>query len=154
MYKVNVLDPVTHLKRACILVSNLVHNSQSRYKKTSVLIKTWTLCSKHDHNNSSKFNRPHNWGDLYDHLLNTRIQFTFIMNQTFVWAAQIMRKVAMASIWICQPSHINLMFHIPREAGYSKNITISRPIYLNTPLKTSVLKKNWTLCSKHDYKPF
>jgi hypothetical protein len=45
MYKVNELDSVSDLKRACVLVSNLVHGSKSKYKKTNVQKKVG-LCAQ------------------------------------------------------------------------------------------------------------
>ena len=41
----------------------------------------------------------HNWGDLYDHLMNTSI-FTLIMNKMFIWAVKITTAVS-TSIRIC-----------------------------------------------------
>ena len=41
----------------------------------------WTMCSKYD--NSSRFNSQHNWGDLYDLVINMRV-FTLIMNKIFI----------------------------------------------------------------------
>ena len=42
----------------------------------------------------------HDWGDLYDHLLSTKI-FTLIIYKIIIGAPKIMRKVSTASIWIC-----------------------------------------------------
>jgi hypothetical protein len=55
-------------------------------------------------------------GDLYDHLMNTRI-FTLIMNKKFIQAPKFMGIVATASICIWLPSGTLCAFHILREFG-------------------------------------
>ena len=50
--------------------------------------------------NQSRLNNQHNWGGLYDQLMNMRI-FTLIRNKIFIQVPKIMRKVAMALLWIC-----------------------------------------------------
>ena len=57
----------------------------------------WTTCSIYD--NHSRYKNHHNWQDLHDHSISTRI-FTLIM-KILISAPKTMRKVAMASIWIC-----------------------------------------------------
>ena len=69
-------------------------------------------------------------GYTYDHLISTRI-FTSIMNKTFIWALKIMKKVAMALIWICSPSHTNRMFSYPPRSGIWENSNQLRPIYIS-----------------------
>ena len=51
-----------------------------------------TTCSKYD--NHSTFKGQHNWGNLYEHLMSTRI---FIL----IWAMKMTRKAVVISIWIC-----------------------------------------------------
>ena len=66
------------------------------------------------------------WGgglDLYDDLMSSRI-FIFITNKIFIQAPKIMKKVAMASIWICYTSRTNCVFHILGEVGYLEKVTI------------------------------
>jgi hypothetical protein len=46
-----------------------------------VFKREWPTCSKYD--NHSKFNSQHNWEDLHDHLMSTRI-FTLIINKIFM----------------------------------------------------------------------
>ena len=41
----------------------------------------WVVCSKYD--NHFSFNSEHNLGDMFDHLMSTRI-FTLIMNKIFI----------------------------------------------------------------------
>ena len=55
-------------------------------------------------------------GVLYEHLMSMRI-FTLIMYKILIRALEIMRKLAIALLWICQPSHTNLVFHILGEVG-------------------------------------
>ena len=38
-----------------------------------------------------------------------------------------MRKVATASIWICEPSRSNHVFHVVGEVGYLEEATIEDP---------------------------
>ena len=59
----------------------------------------------------SKLNSQHDQGDLYDHLISTRIS-TLIMNKIFMGALKIMTKMAMDMIWIYYSSCTNCMFHI------------------------------------------
>ena len=54
-------------------------------------------CSKYYHH--SRLNNQHDWGDLYEHLIDTKT-FTLMMNRIFIGALKIMRKMATASIWI------------------------------------------------------
>ena len=68
------------------------------------------MCTKYD--NHYRLHGQHNWADLYDHLLTTRI-FTFIM-----------RSVGMDSIWICKPSHTYHVFHILGVVGWSERVAI------------------------------
>ena len=63
--------------------------------KKDVFNRDWTTCSKHDNHS-----RLHNWVDLYDHLMSMRI-FILILNEIFIRAPKIMRKVTAISIWIC-----------------------------------------------------
>ena len=58
----------------------------------------------------------HNWKDLYDHLMSTRL-FTFILSKIFIRSLKIMRKVTTSSISICYPSCINNVFRILEEVG-------------------------------------
>jgi hypothetical protein len=60
---------------------------------------------------------------LYDHLMNTKI-FTLITNKTFIQAMKSMRQIAMSMLCICQSSHNNYMFHIPREVGVERNVSM------------------------------
>ena len=52
-------------------------------------------CSKHE--NHSRLSSQHDQEDLYDHLMSTR-NFTLILNK--IWTPKVIRKAAMASIWI------------------------------------------------------
>ena len=58
-------------------------------KKDICLKKDWTMRSKYD--NHSKLNSQHNWGNLFDHALNTRMS-TLIMSKIFIRAPKIMKK--------------------------------------------------------------
>lgn len=51
----------------------------------------WTTCSEYD--NQSEFNSQRDQGDLYDHLMSTRIFFTMTMNKNFVLTPKIMSKL-------------------------------------------------------------
>ena len=57
-----------------------------------------TVWSKY--NNHSRFDNEHNWGGVYDYIMSTRI-FTLTINERFIWALQITRKVATTSISSC-----------------------------------------------------
>ena len=49
---------------------------------------------------------------LYDHFMRTRI-FTLTMNKIFIWAPNIMRKVAIVCIWINWiANHLKLILHV------------------------------------------
>ena len=54
-----------------------------------------STCS--DYVNRYGFNSDHDWGDLYDHLMNTRI-FTSIMQSLLVLAPKFMKQMAMGMI--------------------------------------------------------
>jgi hypothetical protein len=57
--------------------------------------KVQSPCLEHDDHHG--FNSAHDWVNLYDHLMTTRIiQFDVDLNKIFI-----VRKVAMALIWIC-----------------------------------------------------
>lgn len=51
----------------------------------------WTTCSEYD--NHYEFNSQRDRGDLYDHLMSTRIFFTMTMNNNFVLTPKLMRKL-------------------------------------------------------------
>ena len=71
-------------------------------KKTCVYTRDWATCSKHD--NHSKFESRHKYGNLqYHHSMSMRI-FTLIINEIFIRAPKIMRNVAKASFSICEQS--------------------------------------------------
>ena len=57
-----------------------------------------TTCSKNVL--CTMLDSQHDCGDLYDHLMSTRI-FTLIMNKLFIWAPKMMRQMAMGTIWNC-----------------------------------------------------
>ena len=61
-------------------------------------------------------NKRHNLGGggVHYHLMSMRI-FTLVMYKILIRALEITRKLAIASLWICQASHTNLMFHILGE---------------------------------------
>ena len=67
-------------------------------KKDIVLKRNWTACSKYD--DYSRLSSQHNWRYLYDHFISTR---TFILeiNKIIHMSTKIIRKLAMALIWIC-----------------------------------------------------
>ena len=52
-------------------------DSKNGYQK-DVIKRYCVMCSKYDKH--SRFNNHHNWRDLYDHLMSTRI-LTLIMNK-------------------------------------------------------------------------
>ena len=56
------------------------------------------MCSKDD--NHSRLNSQHNYGDLDDNSMSMRI-LTLIVNEIFIRASKIMRKVALPLIWLC-----------------------------------------------------
>ena len=60
--------------------------------KDTCLKKVRTPCLEHD--DIHKFNSAHDWGDLYDHLMSTRI----IHFDAILIKIVIMRKVAMAGL--------------------------------------------------------
>ena len=80
----------------------------------------------------SRFNSQHDLGggDLYDHLLNSRI-FTLIMNKRFIWTT---RQTATCTISICQLSQTNCVFWILQEVSIGE----------------SFLKDNTNMCSRVD----
>ena len=75
-------------------------------------------------------NSQQNWGDLYDHVMNSRI-FTLTMNKIFIWAPRIMRKMATDMIQNCQSSRTNCVEHIVQEVGAELIVSIYlRPAFL------------------------
>ena len=66
--------------------------------------------------NHFRANSQQYWGDLYDHLMNTKT-FTLITNKIFIQTPIFLRKMDMASIYICLPSGTYCAFHILREFG-------------------------------------
>lgn len=77
-----------------------------------VYIRKWTACSKYD--NHSRLKSQHNYGNLYNPFLSTRI-FTHIRNK--IWVPTIMRKVATTLTWIYQLSHSKCVFYSLGEVG-------------------------------------
>lgn len=67
---------------------------------------------------SSILNTQHDWRDLYDNLVRTRI-LTLIVHKIFKEAPQIMRQMAMGANWICYLMHC-LRVSYPREVGAKK----------------------------------
>ena len=67
------------------------------------------MCSKYI--NHSRLYSQHNWGDLYDYFISTRI-FTLIINKIFIRALSTRRKMATGMHWICYSSRINSVFQI------------------------------------------
>jgi hypothetical protein len=53
----------------------------SRMDTKNVFKRDWTTCLEHD--DHSRLNSQHNWGDLYDHLMSPRI-FNLTTNQMFI----------------------------------------------------------------------
>ena len=58
----------------------------------------WTTCSKYA--NYSRLHSQLDWEDLYDHQMSRRI-FSFIMSKIFIRSPEIVRHMAMETIWIC-----------------------------------------------------
>jgi hypothetical protein len=54
--------------------------SKDKFEKRHMFKRDWSTCSKHD--NYPRRNTQHDWGDVYGHLMSTKI-FTFIMNKIF-----------------------------------------------------------------------
>jgi len=98
---------IGHLWMWCIVRCG----SKNRHKARIM----WTTCSKFV--NHSRLNSEHYlliylfWGgvDIYDHLMNSRV-FTSVMNEIFIWAPEIMRKMATDTIWNWQSSRTNCVF--------------------------------------------
>ena len=72
--------------------------SKNRHHEVRVLDRDWIACSKYA--NHSTLNSQNHWGDLYDHLMTTKI-FTSIVNKIFIRAPEIMRQMAICMNWIC-----------------------------------------------------
>jgi hypothetical protein len=72
------------------------------------------MCSNYA--NHPSFNGQHDWGDIYDQLMATRM-FTLIMDKIFISGLKIVREVTTTLIWICLPSCTNRMVHILGEVG-------------------------------------
>ena len=67
-------------------------------KKTCVQNKL-DMCSDYAHH--SRFNNQHDWGNLYDHLMNMRI-VTLTMNKIYISSSKIMRQwLIKRTIWKC-----------------------------------------------------
>ena len=107
--------------------------SKHRHKKRHHEFKRdWTPCSKFV--NHSRLTSPHSWGDLYDHLMTSRI-FTLIMKRITTWASRLMRKMETATIWICQSSHTktsgpNLVSHLKQTPIFECCVVRCESIYL------------------------
>ena len=93
------------------------------------------LCVLYD--KYSRFDNRHNQGDLYDHLTSMRT-FTLI-------ALKFMRKVTMASTWICYCHVLSHISHLKRSGLIGKGNHL-RPIYLtlyvevvSTPLGVEII---------------
>ena len=52
------------------------------------------------------------------------------MQKIFIQSPNIMRKVAIGTIWICESSRTNCVFHILREVGAERKIVQLRSTYL------------------------
>ena len=89
---------VAYLNRTPIFEWYVIGMSLKMDTKRHVLKRNWIMCSKNDMH--SKLSSQHNWGDLDDYLMSTRI-YTFIIDKIFILAPEIMRKVATALIWTC-----------------------------------------------------
>jgi len=59
-------------------------------------------------------------GNLYDHLMSTQI-LTFLMNKIFIWALSTMKKMATGTLWICQSSCTNFVFHSLQDVGVERS---------------------------------
>ena len=92
--------------------------------KRHVFKKDWTAHSKFV--NHSTGNNQHNREDLYDHLMSMSI-FTLIMNETFIWAPEIVRGKATATIRICYSFRSKCKFHIRQEVGAELKVTMISP---------------------------
>ena len=66
-------------------------------------------CSKYA--NHSRFNNQHDWGNLYDHLMNTRVIWPLIMNKIITRAPNIMKK-KMAMDTTIQGFRYRLALHV------------------------------------------
>ena len=90
--------------------------------------KDWTTCSKC--RNHSRFSGQHNWGDLYDHLMSTRILIS-IMNMTFIWAHKIYEEsddtVKLDLLTISYYSRDSY----PKRSGLLRKTNYLRPIYVS-----------------------
>jgi hypothetical protein len=93
------------------------YDFNNRYQKDTYSKEKYEIaCLKYG--NHSRLESQHNWGDPYNHLMNMRIS-TFIMKKILTWTPHHTRKVATASICICQPLHLTPMLHTLREVGYT-----------------------------------
>jgi hypothetical protein len=72
---------------------------KNRQQKRHVLKIDQTPCSYYA--NHSRLNTQHDWGDLYDHLMSSRILTLSLQTKIFIWAPKIMRQTAPGTIWIC-----------------------------------------------------
>ena len=88
----------------------------------------WTKCS--NCRNHSRFSGQHNWGDLYDHLMSTRILIS-IMNMTFIWAHKIYEEsddtVKLDLLTISYYSRGSY----PKRSGLLRRTNYLRPIYVS-----------------------
>ena len=101
--------------------------------KWHVFKRDWTMWSKYV--NRLGLHSQHDWRDLYDHLMSTRI-FTFIVNKIFMWAPKVMRQVTLGTIWICYCA-----FYILREVGVERNCIQVTHMHLNPIMPTLSIRK-------------
>ena len=66
--------------------------------------------------NHARFSGQHDWGDLYGHLMSTRI-FTLIMNKKIVGAPNIMRQMVSGTMWISNHLALIVYFISYTEVG-------------------------------------
>ena len=70
-------------------------------------------------------------------LLSSRI-FTLVMHKIFTWAPEIVRQMAMDTIWNWQSSRTNCVVSHPRRSGCRAKSVQLRPAYLNESLPTGL----------------
>ena len=87
----------------------------------------WTMCSKQV--NHSKLNNQHNWGNLYDHLMSTRI-FTLVMNEIFIISSHNYNESGYGLALDLLPIHSKSRVAYPRRSELVRKSNHLKPIYV------------------------
>jgi hypothetical protein len=138
--KVDVPNSITYLNQTPIFEWHVIRCDSNNISKKTRDWKESGLCAQNLIIILSSTVKSH------AHLMHMRI-FTMRMYKIFIRAPKIMRKVALASLWICELSRANHVFHILWEVGSSAKVTTTRPHQTQPRLLRVVQRKIiWATC--------